>query len=55
MFPTKKIVYIFVSIGDENAKISQDVKKKSFFENLKKIFSKNTKKDLQLLQKTKHP
>ncbi|NGX29595.1 MAG: Ferrochelatase [Candidatus Anoxychlamydiales bacterium] len=41
MFPNKKIVYIFVSIGDENAKISQDVKKKSFFENLKKIFSKN--------------
>jgi len=43
MFPNKKIVYIFVSIGDENANPSKEVKKKSFLENFFSRFSKKKK------------
>jgi len=43
MFPNKKIIYIFVSLGDENAKILKKENKNSFFEKLKKRFSKKEK------------
>ncbi|NGX33825.1 MAG: Ferrochelatase [Candidatus Anoxychlamydiales bacterium] len=43
MFRIKKIVYIFASFGDENAKISKEVKRFSFFEKIKESFLKKAK------------
>ncbi len=58
MFPNKKIVYIFVSIGDENPNLSKEVKKKTVFENIffrffkkKKVLEENKTDIYQILDK----